>query len=102
MNFTSYEFLLVFLPLLLIGYYFLARVKNKRLCNMWLLISSIVFYFWFSVPMSLVLLFSILINFTLYRRILSIRKDSKRDAIGNIISYILVQVLHVSMITTLW
>jgi alginate O-acetyltransferase complex protein AlgI len=46
MSFNSAIFLLVFLPVTLLGYYFLGRSKWPRSIVFWLIIASLVFYAW--------------------------------------------------------
>ena len=107
MYFNSYGFLLAFFPILLIGYYLLGKANNKLLCNVWLLIGSVVFYLWFSVPMSLVLLFSMLINFILYQRIVNQREVSKKNAkvfctIGVVFNVLLLFVFKYAVTFAFW
>ena len=61
MLFTSIEFLLLFLPIVLCGYYLLA--KNIVWSNCWLLVSSIFFYAWGEPKFVLMMAFSIAFNF---------------------------------------
>lgn len=59
MLFTSLEFLFLFLPITLLGYYLLCRSAR----NLWLLIASIVFYAWGEPKFVLVMLASIIFNY---------------------------------------
>ncbi len=107
LSFNSYEFLLAFFPILLIGYYLLGRAKQQLLCNIWLLIGSVVFYLWFSVPMSLVLLLSMLVNYLLYRGILKQREANRRAAkglctLGVILNVLLLFVFKYAVTCALW
>ena len=61
MVFSSLSFLFYFLPICVLVYYLLPNIGLK---NIWLLISSIVFYFWGEFEYSLVLGVSILLNYT--------------------------------------
>src|SRR5262245_48336869 len=44
MLFNSFEFLFAFLPLCLAGYYLLGRLGTSRAANLWLALTSLVFY----------------------------------------------------------
>lgn len=59
MLFTSLEFVFLFLPITLLGYYLLCRSAR----NLWLLIASIVFYAWGEPKFVLVMLASIIFNY---------------------------------------
>ena len=48
MLFNSYIFILIFLPIVLIGFFLISRI-NKRLGVLWLLIFSLIFYSWWSI-----------------------------------------------------
>ena len=58
MLFTSLEFILLFLPIVLIGYFALRR----ELRNAWLLLASLVFYAWGEPRFVVVMMASIVIN----------------------------------------
>ena len=64
MLFNSYEFLFAFLPILLLGFFFMGR-HNRNLAILWLGVASLLFYAWDS-PLRhvLLLLASISANFT--------------------------------------
>ena len=62
MLFNSYEFLLVFLPITLLGY-FVAGRRNKVLAAAWLAFMSLCFYGWWDYRYVPLLLASALINF---------------------------------------
>lgn len=107
MNFNSYEFLLAFFPILLIGYYLFCKAKNKNLSNIWLLIGSTVFYLWFSVPMSLVLIGSMAVNYLLYRLILMYRDNGHKKAktlciIGIVLNILLLFVFKYAVTCSYW
>ena len=62
MVFSSFEFIFVFLPIAICGYYLFAR---KSICasNIWLLFASFCFYAWWSIRFLFLLVFSILFNY---------------------------------------
>ena len=61
MVFSSSFFLFIFLPVVLLGYYFC----NEKFRNIWLLFTSIVFYSWGEPRYVIIMLFSIVINYVL-------------------------------------
>jgi len=65
MLFNSYEFILLFLPITLLGFYLFSRLRNWRLPIYWLVSASIFFYSWWNPPYLLLLLLSIGVNFIL-------------------------------------
>ncbi|MDB2701195.1 MBOAT family protein [Alphaproteobacteria bacterium] len=68
MLFNSYEFILIFLPLVLIGFFYLSA-KGESRGILWLVISSVFFYSWWSWSHAIILIISILMNF-LFSRII--------------------------------
>ncbi len=63
MLFTSFEFLLYFLPLCLCGYYLIAAGGWQRAAAAWLALMSLVFYGWWSPAYTVLLLASIGLNY---------------------------------------
>lgn len=63
MLFNSYQFIAVFLPITLLGYYLLAQRKQARIG--WLLLVSIAFYAYWDIRFLPLLLISILLNWVL-------------------------------------
>ena len=61
MVFSSSLFLFVFLPIVLLGYYFC----NNGIKNIWLLLASIIFYSWGEPRYVIIMLFSIIGNYVL-------------------------------------
>lgn len=61
MVFSSTEFLFLFLPIVLIGYYN-HFFKSRQFRNIWLLMASIGFYAWGEPLFVFVMLFSIVLN----------------------------------------
>lgn len=59
MVFSSAIFLLIFLPVVLLGYY----ICNDKFKNIWLLLVSLLFYSWGEPRYILIMLFSIVINY---------------------------------------
>ncbi len=71
MVFSSFEFIYLFLPPVLIGFLLLRWFGSERGIIWWLIAASIAFYAWWS-PMHLLLLIgSVAVNFALHRAILA-------------------------------
>lgn len=62
MLFSSSLFLFLFLPIVLVGYYII-KLINKKICNIWLLFASLVFYAWGEPNFVFILIASILLNY---------------------------------------
>lgn len=65
MVFHSYIFILVFLPMTIIGYYILDRKGALQARQIWLITMSLVFCGYFSVQSLFVLLMSVIVNYSL-------------------------------------
>lgn len=65
MVFSSFPFLLLFLPITLIGYYSLSKVKNGNIQKIFLVVASLVFYSVNNPKYLLLLLSSVVINYAL-------------------------------------
>lgn len=65
MLFNSIEFILFFLPITLAGLYFFGSKGSIRLAMSWLVLSSSVFYAWFSIKFLIMLWVLIIFNFFL-------------------------------------
>ena len=66
MLFNSYAFLLLFLPVVLAGFFWLARF-GQNVSVLWLSFASLFFYGWWSPKYLALLLFSVIFNFSLGR-----------------------------------
>jgi len=65
MLFNSYEFLFLFLPITLAGYFWVAR-RGHEPAIVWLVLASLFFYAWWRPAYLLLLLFSMLVtNFSI-------------------------------------
>ena len=65
MLFNSYLFLFAFLPIALIGYYFIGKYSNKKWTIIWLILISLVFYGWYNPAYLFFLIGSIIVNYSL-------------------------------------
>jgi len=65
MLFNSYEFIFFFLPVALIGYFWLSKKRLTTASKAWLVFASLFFYSWWNVIYLPLILISILFNFTI-------------------------------------
>lgn len=63
MLFNSFEFLFLFLPITLLIFYFLLKNNYKKALTPWLAIMSLLFYSWWEIKFTLILLVSICFNY---------------------------------------
>lgn len=63
MLFNSYIFVFLFLPVTMVGYFFLNKIRQSELSKYFLFAASLVFYSWFNIIYLPILLVSILFNF---------------------------------------
>lgn len=63
MIFSSYEFIYVFLPIVVITYFILSKLSNMKIQHIFLIISSLVFYSWFNISYLWIIIFSIIFNY---------------------------------------
>ena len=78
MSFTSYSFVFLFLPLAVAGYWLL-RLTRERAAAGWLVACSIVFYACASFRSLVVVLPSILLDFAIAKRFLSVSPSRARE-----------------------
>jgi D-alanyl-lipoteichoic acid acyltransferase DltB (MBOAT superfamily) len=76
MLFNSYEFIFVFLPVVLLGYIFLVRSGHRAVIS-WLAIASVAFYGYWKPAFLLVLAASILLNYLCSRLIVKAEDQSR-------------------------
>lgn len=69
MLFNSYSFLLFFLPVVLAGFYAIGIWHHARSAQLWLIGASFFFYGWWDYHFLVLLIFSILFNFGVGRRL---------------------------------
>src|SRR5690348_11283657 len=77
MLFNSYEFLFVFLPLALAGFFLLGRLSREWALG-WLTVASLVFYAWWRPINVPIIAVSLLVNFTLARLMEHLAGDARR------------------------
>ncbi|MBE6160254.1 MAG: MBOAT family protein [Lactobacillales bacterium] len=78
MLFNSYIFVLLFLPLCLIGYFILNYFKKYKLAQYFVLGMSFWFYGYFNYYYLIIIIFSILFNYGIYCLFKKIEKNNKR------------------------
>ena len=74
MLFNSYEFIFLFLPIVLAGYFFIGK-KHDRAANVWLALASLFFYGYWNTNYLPLLLMSIAVNYTFAGLILNARSN---------------------------
>jgi alginate O-acetyltransferase complex protein AlgI len=85
MLFNSYIFILLFLPVTLIGYYIFNKFKKYKLAKTFLLVMSIWFYAYFNITYLPIIITSIIFNFMIYK---GMQKDKLNKKILLIIGII--------------
>lgn len=88
MLFNSYEFILVYLPITLVGYYALAKYFGNIFAKYFLIAMSLAFYSYWDIRNLPILLISIAVNY-LFGVWISIRKDKLVLAAGVIFNLLL-------------
>ena len=73
MVFSSYTFIFGFLPVMIVGFYLLKYLNYHRSSNIFLVLGSLFFYAFWNVLYLPILVGSILINYFIASRILSIK-----------------------------
>lgn len=64
MLFNSYEFIFLFLPLTLLGFYLIGAQGHHRIAIAWLVGASLFFYSWWNPAYLGLMLFSIIFNYS--------------------------------------
>jgi alginate O-acetyltransferase complex protein AlgI len=72
--FNSYVFILLFFPIVLIGYFTLLKLKQKTLAKLFIILASVYFYSFWSIKFLPILLLSISVNYVVAN---FINKDTK-------------------------
>ena len=63
MIFSTYEFIFVFLPIVLIGYFLLSKLKNCKIQQIFLILASLFFYGYYNVGYLSIILISVIVNY---------------------------------------
>lgn len=74
MVFSTYLFIFVFLPIVLIGYYALSKLSNPIFQRLYLIVASLIFYGYSNINHLALIVLSIIINYTIA---LEIKKSGK-------------------------
>ena len=81
MLFNSGEFIFFFLPLVLVGYYFIQSVSKKgNTALLFLALSSLFFYGWWDAKYLILISASIVVNYWTGQKIIELRRKSERIA----------------------
>ena len=67
MLFNSYIFILLFLPICILGYFLLNHFKQQKMAQVFLLAMSLWFYGYFNLNYLLIIIVSIVVNYAAYR-----------------------------------
>ena len=81
MLFNSQEFLFVFLPVTLLGFYLLGRVSRQG-ATLWLILTSLIFYGWWRPLNILIIGPSIIINYLLASYLLRLSQQGDRPGLS--------------------
>ena len=86
MVFSSLEFIYLFLPPVLMGFFALRALGHETAIVWWLIAASLAFYAWWSPTHLVLLVLSVMANFALHRHILRTRSKAVLSAgiIGNL------------------
>jgi D-alanyl-lipoteichoic acid acyltransferase DltB (MBOAT superfamily) len=79
MLFNSYEFILVFLPITLVGFFTIAK-SSQRAAQYFLLVASFLFYAWWSFEYGLLIVATIVVNYRFGRRIQELAERQAKAA----------------------
>ena len=77
MIFSTYQFILVFLPIVLIGYHILNKFKLYTISKIWLIIASLIFYYLGSPDFFWYFLASVIANYIIGSSISKLPKEDK-------------------------
>lgn len=80
MLFNSFEFIFLFLPITLVGWFLIGK-RNDRVAVSWLVLCSLFFYGWWNPVYLLLILFSILLNFAFGWMLLKEETQKKRKVL---------------------
>lgn len=75
MLFSSYEFVLFFLPTVLVGFFATGRLWGHQTANIWLVAASLFFYGWFNPAYLWIILLSMAVNFMCLHGMASCRRS---------------------------
>jgi alginate O-acetyltransferase complex protein AlgI len=79
MLFNSYEFILIFLPITLVGFFIIAK-SSHRAAQYFLLVASFLFYAWWSFEYGLLIVATIVVNYRFGRRIQELAERQAKAA----------------------
>jgi alginate O-acetyltransferase complex protein AlgI len=78
MLFNSYVFILLFLPITLVGFFVIGRRSHYRLAIAWLVAASFFFYAYWNPPYLILILVSIELNYAIGSRLSALRACNSR------------------------
>lgn len=80
MLFNSYEFLLFFLPAMVVGYYLLRKVTRPEISIAWLVVGSLCYYAWWNASYLPLILISIGFNYLQGRKLAELNPSATKRA----------------------
>jgi alginate O-acetyltransferase complex protein AlgI len=78
MLFNSFEFIFVFLPIVLLGYFLIDKYSNHKYSKIWLFAASLFFYGWWEPKYLIIMVGSILVNYFIAIKIASLAEKPTR------------------------
>ncbi len=87
MLFNSYIFIFLFLPIVLLGFYWIGLTKSNRIAAAWLVASSLFFYGWWNPAYLILIIGSILFNYSLSTVMLTKVDRPQKKTITNLWNY---------------
>lgn len=81
MLFNSYEFIFIFLPIVVIIYFFLNKKALFITSKIWLIIASLFFYAWWNVKFLPLIIVSIIVNYSIGRILVFSKEPVTRKAV---------------------
>ena len=93
MLFNSYEFIFLFLPIILIIYFTLNRFDKNRLAKGWLVLASLYFYSYFNKKYLILIVASIVVNYFVGKLL-----EEKKDVVVRKVLLICGVVFNIGMI----
>ena len=74
MIFSSYEFIFIFFPIVIIGYFLLSKIKSIKIQHIFLVIASLIFYAWFNPSYLFIIIVSIVLNYLISKWMIKINE----------------------------
>ena len=79
MLFNTSEFIFLFLPITLVGFFFLASIAHARVSVLWLVVASLIYYGWWNPAYLILVAGSMVFNYTLGQNIVILNKQGGHE-----------------------